>query len=123
MGYETKYSLEVRLMSASMKAVKGVDSNGNPATVFIPDTIDEASIIDEVQTASGYTYLFDDACKWYSHEVEMVKISKKYPNALFVLSGEGENNDDLWIKYFKNGKMQKCIAKITYEPLDLEKLR
>ena len=123
MGYETRYSLEVRLMAASMKAVKGVDSNGNPATVFIPDTIDTEALIREVQTASGYAYLFSDACKWYNHQEQLLKISKKYPNALFVLSGEGENNDDLWIKYFKNGKMQKRIAQITYEPLDLEKLR
>ncbi len=41
--------------------------------------------------------------KWYDHEREMIEFSKKHPNLEFILTGEGEERDDVWKKYFKNG--------------------
>lgn len=61
--------------------------------------------------------------KWYEHEEEMKDISKKFPAAIFKLSGEGENAGDLWIKYFKNGKMQECPGQIIYEEYNEKKLQ
>lgn len=61
-------------------------------------------------------------CKWYEHEEELRELSTKFPNILFELEGHGEENDDMWIKYFKNGKMQRCNAIITFEPYDKTKL-
>lgn len=52
--------------------------------------------------------------KWYSHASDMRIVSLKWPDILFELKGSGEENDDLWIKYFKNGKMQTCYAEIVY---------
>ena len=42
-----------------------------------------------------------------------LEISKKHPDVLFKLRGEGENSGDIWDKYYKNGKMQKCDARIV----------
>jgi hypothetical protein len=53
----------------------------------------------------------------------MRAFSKIYPNTLFKLKGEGEEAGDVWIKYFKNGKMQSCPAKITFEEYDENKLK
>jgi uncharacterized protein YodC (DUF2158 family) len=53
-------------------------------------------------------------CKWYNHASNMRIVSLKWPDILFELKGSGEENDDLWIKYFKNGKMQACYAEIVY---------
>ena len=61
---------------------------------------------------------FEDSCKWYKHEAEMREYSKKHPDSLFELRGEGEENLDVWVKYFKNGKMQECRAKFTFDAFD-----
>jgi hypothetical protein len=66
---------------------------------------------------------FDDSCKWYSHEEDMKLFSKRYPNTVFVLEGEGEEQGDHWICYFSNGKMQRCKAIVTFEPFDIQKLK
>lgn len=43
---------------------------------------------------------FDEGCKWYDNEKDMRKLSSVYPDVLFTLSGEGEENEDLWDSIF-----------------------
>ena len=38
------------------------------------------------------------------------------------LFGEGEDSEDLWKAYFKNGKMQFCEAKIIYDEFNENEL-
>lgn len=77
----------------------------------------------------GLNYAIDEdgdclsECKWYEHEAEMKSLSEKFPDIVFSLHGEGEESEDVWYKYFKNGKMQECYAKITYDEYDESKLR
>ena len=59
---------------------------------------------------------FDDTDKWYSHEVDIKAFSLDYPEVLITLEGKGEDNEDMWVKYFKNGLMQHSPAYIIYEP-------
>ena len=40
-----------------------------------------------------------DSCKWYDHEEEMIIYSKKFPDLLFVLDGDGEESGDIWRKF------------------------
>ena len=76
-----------------------------------------------------FDYLFDidgdsyDSYKWYDHELDMKEVSKGFPGVLFTLKGEGEEAGDLWVKYFKDGKMQSCPAKIVFDSYDESKLR
>lgn len=68
----------------------------------------------EISRISKYSDCFEDEIKWYSHEKDMRLYSRMYPELLFKLLGEGEENGDLWVEYYKNGKMQRCKAQIVY---------
>lgn len=58
--------------------------------------------------------------KWYDHEQDMLQYSLKYPNNMIRLEGWGEcPEEDIWVKYFKNGKMQHSKAKITFAECEL----
>lgn len=67
--------------------------------------------------------VFEESCTWYEHEVDLKEYSAKFPNQLFRLRGEGEEPLDVWIKYFKNGRMQRCPAKVTFDDFDEFKLK
>ena len=54
---------------------------------------------------------------------EMIELSLQFPNALFQLYGDGEENGDTWYTYYKNGKKQYCPAKITYDKYDENELK
>lgn len=82
----------------------------------------DEEIIQEIVELSGYDDTFENECKWYDHEENVQEISAKWPDVLITLEGEGEESGDLWIKYFKGGKMQKCPAKVSYDEYDENKL-
>lgn len=71
----------------------------------------------------GYDPFENGEIRWYEHEAEMRELSKQFPEVLFELHGEGEQNDDMWYKYFKNGKMQTCSVIIDFPPFDEKKLK
>ena len=60
--------------------------------------------------------------KWYDSETEMKEFSTKYPDALFVLHGDGEGNDDFWYAYFRNGRVQITQGRVEYDEYDEDKL-
>ncbi len=107
MGYYTYYNLHIEHVGT--------------------DTLED--LIDDLRDFSdGAMYgleedgTYADSCKWYEHEEDMVLFSKKHPKVVFKLEGKGEEAEDLWVKYFKNGKMQKCPARIVYDNYSEDKL-
>jgi hypothetical protein len=105
MGYYTTYHLDIQ--------GKGID-------------FDKYEIFEEIGIISRYgEEMFEDGSayeiKWYSHEEDMTQISKKYPDLLFILNGNGEENGDIWRKHFKNGKTHFSKAKIVFDDFDPEK--
>jgi hypothetical protein len=103
MGYYTKHTLDIigghydilnDIIESDMDTFYGLDTDGSTL----------------------------DSVKWYSHEEDMKRVSLKYPDLVFKLRGEGEEAGDMWIHYYKNGKVQKCEAKITFDEFDENKL-
>ncbi len=65
--------------------------------------------------ANGYT-------KWYDHDRDVLRLSRAFPEILFVLWGQGEEAENLWKCYYFEGRMQEAPARIEYPPFDLNKL-
>ena len=65
---------------------------------------------------------FSSSCQWYEHECDLTQYSMQNQNILFILKGQGEDTEDIWVKYFKNGKKQVCRAKIIYDAFDESKM-
>jgi hypothetical protein len=103
MGYYTNYDLQVP----------------SGEEWLIKELRDYSDCANRAFDNNGDTY---DSLKWYDHEKAMSEFSKLYPDYLLKLYGEGEENSDMWIKYFKGGKMQYSKAVITYDDFDENKL-
>lgn len=116
MGYSTKYSLKTELVIAG-EVAELVDDSPLQAVIGQLRKQDENS-----------KYAINDAgemcqeCKWYEHEKTLKEFSLKHPSILFTLHGEGEENDDIWNKYFLNGKCQVAKAQMSIAEFDAGKL-
>lgn len=112
MGYHTDYNL-----SAVNEDIKKILSDLREK--YDSDSLEFDTEIFYVLDVDGTKW---DEAKWYEHEDEMRAISKLYPEVVFKLKGEDEDSEDIWIKYFKNGKCQECHAEIVFEEYNEEKL-
>lgn len=81
-----------------------------------------ADHIEGIELESGYHGVFEEQIKWYDHEKDMRAYSRKHPDILFKISGEGEEAGDLWIEWHKDGKMQREKAVISFGEFDESKL-
>ena len=129
MGYNTKYSIEIITDDDFKSCGHDYDNNfefcpycGIKNDVIIGSTFIEDKLIKFMEEDKQYGDPFEESNRWYSYKKDMKEFSLKYPDVLFKLSGEGEDSEDIWIKYFKNGKMQECKAKITFDDFDESKL-
>lgn len=58
--------------------------------------------------------------RWYDQELDMFRLSKQFPDNMFTLSGYGEDRDDIWIEYWKDGAVQTCT--MMFPPCDEAKM-
>jgi hypothetical protein len=61
--------------------------------------------------------------KWYDHERDMRAVSQHIRDVTFSLVGYGEEHADIWVKYFRNGKMQTGAATVTFVPFNEKEAR
>ena len=109
MGYSTDYSLTVRPVKNEtefndLKAVLSMEKFN-----LIYYAFDSGWYTEKDHTAYFYTY---DSVKWYNNRDDMIEISKRFPNMVFMLEGQGELPGDMWKCYFKNGEWEMCEAVI-----------
>lgn len=61
-----------------------------------------------------FYYNTSEWVKWYNYERDILKISNQFPDVLIKVYGKGEEDDDRWVQYFKNGKCSDVLyATIT----------
>jgi len=89
-----------------------------PPSIEVPEGLWDESIWE----GSGLTIrtLYDDDlydASWYDYEEEFTLLSLKYPEITFVLSGKGEDTEDWWTMWFKNGKSIKKYVEIRWPEL------
>ena len=70
---------------------------------------EDLRICDNVLVSSG-----SDSVKWCDHDIDMTKLSEKYPTVKFVLDGEGEEQGDVWKKIFLGGRMKYLLAELVW---------
>ena len=98
-------------------------NDGEPFTPEQLEALDQLSVFnEETEEGDERVVALEGAAKWYDFVVDMKKFSRAFPKTVFKLHGEGEQNDDLWDAYFKDGKWQNCPADIIYPDYDEEKL-
>jgi len=121
MGYYTNYDLS---WTGEMATTKPCEYCGGSGKIQIEDAVQE--FVNTVPFLYGNTEpikgSLEDSCKWYDHETDMKRLSEQFPNVVFTLNGRGEESGDVWVKYFKNGKMQSSKAEIKLDTFDPKKL-
>lgn len=106
MGYHTRYSLEV-------------DSEYRHEIIeLLLAKVDFARTV--LQPNGKSTGEF---ASWHKHDIDLIKLSKKFPEVLFTLSGEGEDSNDMWKLYVLGGKSYKQKAVIFIPAFDKSKLQ
>jgi len=90
------------------------------------DAIDDEVLVEELRDITGYgwdTAFTLNEVKWYDWKDHMKTVSTAHPGTLFTLGGTGEENSDMWVAYFKSGKMKIERAVITFGQFDESKLK
>lgn len=96
MGYSTNYTLEHDTPDDEMDIKEALLKNAYWMDYDIDDLMDH-----------GVTG------KWYEHEEEMLGLSYAFPNTIFILHGEGEEQGDVWKKRFINNTVETVRAEVT----------
>lgn len=125
MGYYTRYELKVNEGNSYLMAKKMLEEcDGSDRFYAFERALED--FVEDLDEKSGNDFILSlvsgEEVKWYEHEEDMKFLSQQFPDILFKLHGEGEENGDIWDKYFMNGKMQHCHAVMTIPPFDKSKL-
>lgn len=113
MGYYTNFSLKV------VEIIRGVEIEVDE--LQFPEFNEEIMYDGELSIQE----LIDgnvDFMKWYDHEEDMIKISKKFPNLVFILDGDGEESGDIWREFYMNGNTYSWRLFIERPNFDPEQL-
>lgn len=113
MGYYTNYEIEMSLDGTPIIKSNFEENVGSSWDDFLKSFYDE----------TGYDFANTSDVKWYDWRKDMIALSTLFPNLLFTIKGDGEESDDYWKCYFKNGLSQNAKAKIVFDEFDPEKLK
>lgn len=55
---------------------------------------------------------FEEPIKWYDHVEDMIKLSKVFPETLFIFDGWGEEIGDVWRELYMDG--ERVVADLMF---------
>lgn len=95
MGYDTRYQITTN---------EGIHDDASP-------TEEQWKAI---EAHSEYTPdWLEEGAHWYDHEDDMKTVSLMFPGVTFRVEGRGDEDDDVWVKWFRNGKM--AVWRLEYD--------
>lgn len=103
MGYTTYFNLEMENYTDEQR-------------LAIAELVEENDFPMDWYNGNDY---WDGEGKWYEHQEDMINLSKQFPEVLFILSGEGEDREDNWREYYRNGKVAISWGRIVYDDVDI----
>lgn len=119
MGYYTDYTLTVSGYNSISQSKRSLDIYDDERIKALEDEIYKMNVFESGGSAKSDFYVNG---KWYDHSNDMLLLSHRFPDFLFLLHGEGEISEDMWDEYYLDGAMQNCPAKIVYDKFDPNKL-
>ena len=84
----------------------------------------EADIVNALNSINPYDFevgedespllenFFEEPIKWYDHVEDMIKLSKVFPETLFILDGWGEEIGDVWRELYMDG--ERVVANLVF---------
>lgn len=118
MGYYTSFHLDVYQHDDWIGERKDFQAIPDDICDELEKEIDRIGVFEDGNILDGYW----GYAKWYRSDEDMLKLSTKFPDLLFILHGDGEDSEDLWNTYYHNGASQHAQALITYDDYDPKKL-
>jgi len=113
MGYYTYWSIEpLEVESAADRAYF------ERALEYMRDMSEDAKESVEVDGSTT-----SDPTKWYEWANDMRLMSMAFPDIVFVLKADGEDDDGRWVEYWRGGKVQHEDQVITYGEFDEGRLK
>ena len=122
MGYYTNFELNTKWNNYPINEIATYMKKKNQGSDwFYPFEYEIDEILFDTSKLD-FSFGWTEKAKWYDHDKEMIDLSKQFPKTVFCLYGEGEENEDIWYTYYKNGKQQYCPVKMTFDEYDESKL-
>ena len=120
MSYNTSFRLEYKEQSPSLEEIARTLSLTEPTPLDqTPDPrFNEPRTLDLLAHYWSDVLQGEEETTWYRHQANMVTISSLWPDVTFTLYLRGEDPDDRWAEYYRNGKLQTSQAQITYDQFD-----
>jgi len=113
MGYYTNF--ELRIYDAADHAAVCRHEVIDLIEPLVPDCLMDYkfpyghTVRDISENASSH-----DSMKWYDHKKDLQVLSARWPEYVFVLDGEGEENQDIWREVAWDGQCEHVDAELTY---------
>lgn len=117
MGYKTEYRMWAMWPD-------GHDKPSEPPERMVKQLEDEVRKINIFDSEGNYDLgWWAKEAVWDEHEQDMALLSKRFPQFVFLLDGNGEKCDDIWGSYFHDGSVMRGARSILVLPFGARELK